>query len=121
MVDLTVDPCFATFACLCDNGYFRVAENMPAPPSNYLGSANLGTFELYKDFLRKKDQTDDNSNSNQDAGNAKKGSDDGDDGLDRGAIAGIVIGSVVFVILAIVLIYCVIKNYSLKDGKVTPG
>ena len=26
-----LDPCFGTFACLCDNGYFRVSENMPDP------------------------------------------------------------------------------------------
>ena len=33
----TKDPCFATQACLCDNGYFRVASNMPARPKNYAG------------------------------------------------------------------------------------
>ena len=29
-----VDPCFATYACFCDNGYFRLAENMPEVPEN---------------------------------------------------------------------------------------
>ena len=52
----TTDPCFATQACLCDNGYFRVASNMPAAPATYPGSSNAGTFQLYKDFLRKKRQ-----------------------------------------------------------------
>ena len=25
----TVDPCFGTYACFCDNDYFKLAENMP--------------------------------------------------------------------------------------------
>ena len=31
------DPCFAATACICSNGYFRVAEDMPAPPVQYSG------------------------------------------------------------------------------------
>lgn len=34
----TKDPCFATQACLCDNGYYRVASNMPERPKNYAGT-----------------------------------------------------------------------------------
>ena len=29
-----IDPCFATYACFCDNGYFRLAENMPPVPED---------------------------------------------------------------------------------------
>ena len=29
------DPCFATYACICDNGYFRIAENMPERPADF--------------------------------------------------------------------------------------
>ena len=29
------DPCFATTACICDNGYFKIAENMPERPESY--------------------------------------------------------------------------------------
>ena len=31
------DPCFGTFACMCDNGYVKVAENMPERPADYTG------------------------------------------------------------------------------------
>ena len=35
------DPCFATFACVCDNEYFRIAENMPTMPSDYSGYRSI--------------------------------------------------------------------------------
>ena len=31
------DPCFASFACVCDNGYLRYSDNMPSRPSDYDG------------------------------------------------------------------------------------
>ena len=34
----TKDPCFGTQACLCDNGYYRIALNMPTRPANYAGN-----------------------------------------------------------------------------------
>ena len=33
------DPCFGTFACLCDNGFVKVAETMPVRPTDYTGLA----------------------------------------------------------------------------------
>lgn len=33
----TADPCFGTNACFCDNGYYRVAQTMPARPIDYQG------------------------------------------------------------------------------------
>ena len=31
------DPCFGTFACICDNGYVKVAVTMPERPDDYKG------------------------------------------------------------------------------------
>ena len=31
------DPCFGTFACICDNGYVKVAVTMPERPESYKG------------------------------------------------------------------------------------
>ena len=31
------EPCFATFACLCDNGYFSISSEMPDIPEDYEG------------------------------------------------------------------------------------
>ena len=28
------EPCFGTFACVCDNGYFRLLESMPERPED---------------------------------------------------------------------------------------
>lgn len=35
------DPCFGTFACICDNGYMRIAENMPNVPGSYDGQSSI--------------------------------------------------------------------------------
>ena len=41
------DPCFATNACLCNNGYFKVSDAMPAEiPADFTGDSD--TIELYK-------------------------------------------------------------------------
>ena len=29
------DPCFATYACICDNNYFQIASLMPEVPQEY--------------------------------------------------------------------------------------
>ena len=34
---LADDPCFGTFACMCDNGYVRIATIMPERPAEYTG------------------------------------------------------------------------------------
>ena len=52
-----VDPCFATFACICANGYYRFAENMPEPTGTYLGSSNSLTFQLLTEALKEKSDT----------------------------------------------------------------
>ena len=31
------EPCFATFACLCDNGYYSISSLMPDIPEDYEG------------------------------------------------------------------------------------
>lgn len=43
----SIDPCFATFACICDNGYYQIASNMPAPPQkeSEISSKPLGEGE----------------------------------------------------------------------------
>ena len=38
------DPCFGTSACLCDNGYFRVTEQMPDEvPDSFTGNVDILT------------------------------------------------------------------------------
>ena len=44
----STDPCFASVACLCDNGFFRIAETMPkvTEADEYDGFKEvLNTFE----------------------------------------------------------------------------
>lgn len=36
------DPCFATFACVCSNGYYRIADKMPARPVDLDNGSELG-------------------------------------------------------------------------------
>ena len=33
----TTDVCFATYACVCNNGYYRITADMPEVPKNYDG------------------------------------------------------------------------------------
>ena len=35
------DPCFGSFACICDNEYLRIAENMPTIPDSYDGYKSI--------------------------------------------------------------------------------
>ena len=35
------DPCFGTFACLCSNGYVKVAITMPERPTDYKGQVEV--------------------------------------------------------------------------------
>ena len=115
----TTDPCFATQACLCDNGYFRVATNMPEPPAVYLGSNNMSTYSLY---LRNKDREEQIRNEAKDEPEkpADKSSGD-DDGLGAGAIAGIVIGSIAGLALVLAVLYYGMKKHRSRSANVTPG
>lgn len=44
------DPCFATFACVCSNGYFRIADKMPARPADLDNGSDLA------DILKEADE-----------------------------------------------------------------
>ena len=43
------DPCFATTACMCDTGYFKVASTMPAKPEDLVYD---GFTEVFDEFER---------------------------------------------------------------------
>ena len=115
----TPDPCFATQACLCDNGYFRVASNMPAPPAAYLGSTNASTYELYRTFRNSKVSPTNNNSALTDDTVVKSKKDD--DGLGGGAIAGIVIGSIAGLALILAVLYYGIRKHRSRSADVTPG
>ena len=110
-LESATDPCFATYACLCDNGYFRVTQNMPEPPETYLGSSNSSTLDLYKEFLSENDFSGE-VNTNQKHKWTELRTDPDNDGLGAGEILGIFMGSVIGLILIITIVYFVIlKNH----------
>ena len=45
-----IDPCFATTACMCDTGYYRVAETMPKKRSGLIYN---GFVEVFEEFERR--------------------------------------------------------------------
>lgn len=47
----TLEPCFATTACLCSNGYFRVVETMPDHPDAMHYDGFVAAFQSYKEEL----------------------------------------------------------------------
>ena len=113
----TIDPCFGTHACLCTNGFFRVATNMPEPPVTYLGTSNATTLRTYQAFLRaraslEKDKTGDKETTDGSKEDFKSDS----DGLNGVEIAGIVIGVVAALVLAIALMQFGIKKYRKKQA-----
>ena len=46
---LETDPCFATTACMCDTGYFKVADTMPEKPKDLVYD---GFKAVFKEFER---------------------------------------------------------------------
>lgn len=53
-VTASVNPCFATYACLCDNGYFSIAEVMPPMPDTYDGIKEYVNVEEEEESLEVK-------------------------------------------------------------------
>ena len=114
----TVDPCFGTHACLCTNGFFRVAQNMPDPPVTYLGASNASTFRKFQGFLRARAnlEKNDKNGDKETTDGSKDGKRSGDGGLNGAEIAGIVIGVVAALVLAVALMQFGIKKYRNKQN-----
>jgi len=53
-----IDPCFATTACMCDTGFFRVVETMPTKPVELVYDGFTEVFTTYEDLERKKNRPD---------------------------------------------------------------
>ena len=103
-----IDPCFATFACICDNGYFRVASNMPDHVGTYLGSSNSQTFARYKEALKDDQIPEDKSDDDKVTADDEE-SDDLDD--DTWVIFVIVIGAIVTLVGIGAVSYFYIKRH----------
>ena len=100
-----VDPCFATTACMCDTGYFSVADTMPEKRS---GLVYDGFIDVFEEFERVEDAR-------------KNGSTEDEDqilGLDSWLFY-IIVASAVVVILAIIIIIIIVKKRRNKGNDKT--
>ena len=47
----SLDICFATNACVCDNGYFKIAADMPSLPADYTGPVDADVLAAFKEQI----------------------------------------------------------------------
>lgn len=44
-----LDICFATNACVCDNGYYKISADMPSLPKDYSGPVDADVLAAFKE------------------------------------------------------------------------
>ena len=106
-----VDPCFATTACICDNGFFRVSEKMPAKPKDLVYD---GFVEVLQEYERVEEL------KKQPVQVEEKVTEDSDSkifGFEIWQVA--TIGSAILVIIAVVVLVCCCCKRCKKRGTPT--